>query len=155
MTSQSSKPGQKISPYSTELEDLIASAKADCHKGKSQLDRQDMSGFGEGCSGNEQLFWRCQIDLSGAPPMKGNWGSIAPPPHLSVQFNMPAAGIYEIVLLYTTAPDYCAFNVLVDGQMAAKVAGYAAKVAPKARSLGQHNLAVVTNSRLKSSALRL
>src|SRR5262249_41332224 len=51
---------------------------------------------------------------------------------------LPAEGTYEVILHYTVAPDYGMFRVFLEGQAAGDVDGYAASVAPKSRSLGQH-----------------
>jgi hypothetical protein len=104
----------------------------------NRLDNQDMSGFGQGWSGNAQLFWRCERGLPSN--VKPKFGSSSPNINLSVPFNVRAAGTYEIVLHYTTAPDYCSFIVFLDGQSSADIDGRASTVAPKYKSLGQHKL---------------
>lgn len=115
-------------PYSIEVEELISTAKASA----GQLSRQDMRGFGQGWSRDAQLFW-------GAPPPVDkpirNW------PHLTLMFNSPAAATYEIVLYYTSAPDYGTFRVFLQGEATADVDGYSPNVTPNSRSLGQKKLA--------------
>ena len=149
MTFQGS-PDQKVSPYSIEFENLRASSKAVCqpYEKLNSLERQDMSGFGQGWSGSTQLFWRCQLEYpTPFHPFQGliNIGEKVKqphiPPHLTVPFNVPKAGTYELVLHYTTAPDYWAFYVALDGQQVGdRIEGQSQTVAPKARSLGQYKL---------------
>ena len=90
-----------------------------------------MRGFGGGWSGSAQLFW-------GAPPPVDkpirNW------PHLAVWFEPPSANTYEVILHYTSAPDFGTFRVFLDGQPRADVDAYSPSVTPQNRSLGQHKL---------------
>ena len=113
--------------YSIEAEDLVSSAKAS----SGPVTRQDMKNFGRGWSGDAQLFW--------APPPPVD-RPIRSWPNLTMLFNPPSAGTYEVVLHYTSAPDFATFRVFLDGQQGADIDGYAPAVAPQERSLGQHNL---------------
>ena len=63
-----------------------------------RLDKQDMTGFGDGWSNNAQLFW-----------MGGQPGDI-----LQLSFDVPASGSYDIKARFTKAGDYGIFDVLVD-----------------------------------------
>ena len=94
------------------------------------MGRQDMRRFGQGWSGNAQLFW-------GAPPPVDqpirNW------PHLTLVFSAPP-GTYDVVLHYTSAPDFGTFRVFLDSQPAGDVNGYGPAVAPQIRSLGRRTL---------------
>jgi hypothetical protein len=90
-----------------------------------------MRGFGAGWSGGAQLFWVA------APPVDKpirNW------PHLRVWFGAPNADTYEVILHFTSAPDFGTFRVFLDGQPVADIDGYGPAVAPQARSLGQRTL---------------
>jgi hypothetical protein len=126
---------QRPPSTSIEIEDLAASAKASA----GRVDRQDMRGFGRGWSGNAQLFW-------GAPPPVDkpirNW------PHLSVSFAAPNAETYEVILHYTSAPDFATFRVFLDGQPVGDIDGYGPAVAPQTRGLGQHNLSAAKHELL-------
>ena len=119
--------GQRQSSISIELEDFVNSAKVS----GGQTSRQDMRGFGGGWSGSAQLFW-------GAPPPVDkpirNW------PHLAVWFEPPSTNTYEVILHYTSAPDFGTFRVFLDGQPQADVDVYSSAVTPQNRSLGQHKL---------------
>ena len=96
------------------------------------MSRQDMRSIGRGWSNNAQLFWIVPAPVD--RPIR-NW------PNLSLLFNAPAAGTYEIVLHYTKAPDYGTFRLFIDRQSSADIDGYAPTVVPEGRSLGQHKLA--------------
>ena len=119
--------GQRQSSISIELEDLAASARAS----GGRMDRQDMRGFGGGWSGGAQLFWGAPMPVD--KPIR-NW------PHLSVTFGAPAADTYDLILHYTSAPDFGTFRVFLDGQAVADIDGYGPGVAPQARGLGQRKL---------------
>lgn len=112
---------------SIEAEDLITSARASV----GQVTRQDMSGFGRGWSRNAQLFW--------APPLPAD-KPIRSWPSLTLSFNTSAAGTYELILHYTTAPDFAMFRVSVDRQQAVEIDAYSANVSLQSRSLGQQTL---------------
>jgi hypothetical protein len=114
-------------PYSIECEDWVSSAKVSA----GNLVRQEMGAFGKGWSGNAQLFWTPPPPVD--TPIR-NW------PHLTHLYTAPADGTYDVILHYTIAPDYGMFRVFIEGQAAGDVDGYAAAVAPKSRSLGQHKL---------------
>ena len=58
-----------------------------------QFDVQQMAGFGTGWGGDAQLFW-------GAPELTSDG------PRLTVGFDLPRAGIYDLVLFHTVAPDF-------------------------------------------------
>jgi hypothetical protein len=111
--------------YSIEAEDLINEARAS----NGQFNRQDMSNFGRGWGGNAQLLWRPQpaIDRS----IRNS--------NLTLSFNSPA-GLYELVLHYTSAPDFAMYRVFVGGQQAADIDAYSSGVSPQSRSLGQYTL---------------
>ena len=96
------------------------------------VSRQEMRDFGQGWSGNAQLFWSAPSPTD--KPIR-NW------PHLSLPFDAPAADTYEVILHCTAAPDFATFRVFIDGQPGADVDGYAPSVTPQERSLGQHKLA--------------
>jgi len=98
-----SASGQRQASISIEIEDLVPSAKPSA----GRVDRQDMRGFGAGWSGGAQLFWVA------APPVDKpirNW------PHLRVWFGAPNADTYEVILHFTSAPDFGTFRVFLDGQ---------------------------------------
>ncbi len=119
------RPGSPSSPI--EFEDLVGVARASA----GQVTRQDMQGFGRGWSRNAQLFW------SAPPPTDRpirNW------PHLSLWFNS-TEGTHDVVLHYTSAPDFGTFRVFVDGEAATDIDAYSSSVAPQTRSLGRRRLA--------------
>jgi hypothetical protein len=118
--------GRQSSSLSIELEDQVSTAKSSA----GPVTRQDMRPFGAGWSGNAQLFWRPPPPVD--QPTR-NW------PHLSLSFDAPG-GTYEVVLHYTSAPDFGTFRVFLDGKPAGDVDGYAQAVSPQRRSLGQHEL---------------
>jgi len=109
-----------------EFEDIVAAAKASA----GQVGRQDMRGFGPGWSGG-QLVWRAPAPANAEIR---NW------PSLTVPFNVPAEGTYELLLHHTVAPDFATFRVFLDGQQVADIDGYAPSVAPRTRTLGQRTL---------------
>jgi hypothetical protein len=112
---------------SIELENLVNAAKAS----GGQIVRQEMQGFGQGWSGGAQLFWRAPAPADA--PIR-NW------PHLSVSFAAPGANAYEVILQYTSAPDFGKFRVFLDGQAVADIDAYGPTVAPQTRGLGQLKL---------------
>jgi hypothetical protein len=58
-----------------------------------------------------------------------------------VPFNVPTTGTYDLVLHYTTAPDYWAFYVSIDGEdVRDRLEGQSQTVTPKSKSLGQYKL---------------
>lgn len=76
---------------------------------------QPMSGFGDGWSGNAQLFW----------------GGAAPGSTLDLTIDIGEEGIYEVELHLTRAPDFGRMRFQVDGNNSAEVFdGYAPTVAP-------------------------
>jgi hypothetical protein len=87
-----------------------------------------MAGFGSGWGGNAQLFWR--------PPAPA-----ASKPHLLTEFMVPGAGTFELVLYYTTAPDFGRFTVYIDGSKPKQQDGYGPQVALRQVVLGRYTLA--------------
>jgi hypothetical protein len=119
--------GQRQTSTSIEIEDLMNSAKVSA----GPTSRQNMQGFGPGWSGNAQLFWRAPAPVD--KPIR-NW------PHLAVWFTPPSANTFEVILHYTSAPDFGTFRVFLDGQPRADVDAYSTSVTTGDRSLGQHKL---------------
>ena len=119
--------GEGQASTSIEIEDLMNSAKVS----DGPTSRQDMRGFGRGWSGNAQLFWRAPAPVD--KPIR-NW------PHLAVWFAPPSAKTFEVILHYTSAPDFGTFRVFLDGQPRADVDAYSPTVTTADRSLGQHTL---------------
>lgn len=113
-----------IAPLVIEAESLIATAVAS----GGQMVRQEMAGFGTGWGGNAQLFWR--------PPTPA--GS---KPHMLTEFELSAAGTYDLILHYTTAPDFGQFTVYIDGSNPSLQDGYGPEVALRQVSLGRYPLA--------------
>jgi hypothetical protein len=113
-----------LAPLVVEAESLIATAVAS----GGQMVRQEMAGFGTGWGGNAQLFWR--------PPTAA--GS---KPHLLTEFEVSAAGTYDLILHYTTAPDFGQFTVYIDGSNPSLQDGYGPEVALHQASLGRYPLA--------------
>jgi hypothetical protein len=107
-----------------EAESLIATASVS----GGQMVRQEMAGFGAGWGGNAQLFWR--------PPAPA--GS---KPRLLTEFALPGAGTYDLVLYYTTAPDFGQFTVYIDGTNSTKHDGYGSQVGLRQALLGRYQLA--------------
>lgn len=92
-----------------------------------QILRQDMTGFGSGWGGNAQLFWR--------PPAPAG-----DKPYLITEFELKATGTYDLVLHYTTAPDFGQFTVYIDGTHATKHDGYGSQVGLRQALLGRYPL---------------
>lgn len=90
--------------------------------------RQEMAGFGSGWGDNAQLFWRPQTTAGSKP-------------HLLTEFALPAAGTYDLMLYYTTAPDFGQFTVFVDGRQSAELNGYGPQVALGQSAIGRFRLA--------------
>jgi hypothetical protein len=114
---------QRQSTISIELEDFTGAAKIS----GGRTARQDMGGFGPGWSRNAQLFWSAPTP---ADRPTRNW------PHLAVHFTVPPPASYEVILHYTSAPDFGTFRVFLDGQPKADIDAYSAGVAPQMRALG-------------------
>ena len=94
-----------------EAEDLVGAGKAIVSAGS--VTAQPMAGFGQGWSGNAQLFW------GGGQP-----GAV-----LDLILDIPAEGIYEVELHMTRAPDFARLRIQVDGKYAAeRFDGYARSV---------------------------
>lgn len=135
LAEQQSGASQPIpTTYSIECEDLVGSAELGKFIGPlvqpGKVVSQQMGSFGQGWSGNAQLIWYGQVPAKFPKQVS---------PTLFLSFNAPAPGTYEIVLHYTTAPDYGTFDVFLDGEKkAGNIVGYSAKVAPKAKSLGNY-----------------
>jgi hypothetical protein len=111
-------------PLVIEAESLIGTAVASA----GQIIRQDMAGFGSKWGGDAQLFWR--------PPAPA-----ASKPQLRTVLRVPAAGTYELVLFYTTAPDFGQFTVYIDGSKPKLQDGYGPQVALRQAVLGRYTLA--------------
>jgi hypothetical protein len=114
------------SPISIELEDRATDAKVS----GGSVSRQDMRPFGAGWSGDAQLFWGAPAPVD--QPIR-NW------PHLTLHIDAPP-GTYEVILHYTSAPDFGTFRVFLEGQPAGDIDGYGATVSPKVRDLGARKL---------------
>ncbi|MDH5500000.1 MAG: hypothetical protein OEY72_02740, partial [Gammaproteobacteria bacterium] len=113
-----------IAPLVVEAESLIATAAVSA----GQMIRQDMSGFGAAWGGNAQLFWR--------PP-----APVGSKPHMLTEFIVSNAGTYDLVLFYTTAPDFGRFTVYIDGSHPSQQDGYNPQVALRQVLLGRYPLA--------------
>ncbi len=123
----SASPAAVSAPLVVELETLAASA----GPSGGDLVVQPMASFGQGWGANAQLFWRPPTPVH--EPIRNY-------PHLSMLFNVPAAGDYELTLQHTLAPDYGRFTVLVAGRKAADVDGYGTAVKVSRRALGRFRL---------------
>lgn len=86
--------------------------------------KQDMTPFGQGWSGNAQLFW-------GAP---------GPNAELRFQINVPEAKTYAVALFYTQAPDFGMVAIFLDGKRIGSYNGYASSVKVGKSDLRQHAL---------------
>ena len=75
---------------------------------------QPMSAFGQGWSGNAQLFW------GGGQP-----GAV-----LDLTLDFPTRAMFEVELHMTRAPDYGQLKIEVDGKNASQFDGYAPTVVP-------------------------
>ena len=102
--------------------DLLAVAE---HR-RVSVSPQDMDGFGRGWTGDRQLF--CDFQPTGV---------------LTLEFQAPATGDYEVLLFATRAPDFGRFRIYVDDAAVGVLEGWAPIVAPTGRvSLGRHRLPV-------------
>ncbi len=79
-----------------------------------------MRSFGADWSGGAQLFWRARSPLSapGMQPIRST---------LELPLAVPAAGVYDLTLHYTAAPDYGSFSLTV-GETRTRIDGYAPAV---------------------------
>lgn len=125
-----------------EGEALIRSGKAIARGGI--VTAQPMSDFGQGWSGNSQLFW------TGGQP-----GAV-----LDLDLDVATAGQYTIELGLTRAPDYAELQFEVDGRRAGSIFnGYAPNVAPSGPinigafdlSAGIHKLSVKITGKDRNS----
>ncbi len=107
-----------------EIESLAATATASA----GRFGVQQMAGFGPGWGGDAQLFW-------GAPAPAGDG------PRLTLRFELPQAGAYDLVLFHTVAPDFGRFTLFLDGSPSSDVDGYHSSVAISRSVLGRHQLA--------------
>jgi len=115
---------QQTEPVDVEAETLLAAGKVQLRGGRAVM--QPMAGFGQGWSGDAQLFWA-----------GGAVGAT-----LDFLVEVPRAATYEVELYLTRAPDYGSLQMEVDGQRsAAGFDGYAPGVMPPAAiSLGSYTL---------------
>ena len=120
----SGSTGRNNAAIVLEAESLIATAVVSA----GQMVRQEMAGFGTGWGGNAQLFWR--------PPLPA--GS---KPNLLTEFVLSSTGTYDLMLYYTTAPDFGQFIVYIDGSNPTSLDGYGPRVALRQSSLGRYQLA--------------
>jgi hypothetical protein len=106
-----------------EVEDFVTSAQ----HSNGTVAKQEMRAFGQGWSG-AQLFWRPILK----PPL---------PSVLTFTIRVPAAGVYNIALRHTVAPDYGKFSVEIEGAgVLGSVNGYAKAVEPRTTTLEPHSL---------------
>lgn len=91
---------------------------------------QEMAPFGSGWSGGAQLFW--------TPKEPGAL--------LRLELDVDRAGLYEIVLSHTTAPDYGLVAVRIDETEASGFDGYAPGVARAVLELGTRRLEAGTHT---------
>ena len=124
-------PARAPAPLVVELESLAAVPSA----GEAVV--QPMAGFGPGWGNDAQLFWRPPAPVQ--EPIRSY-------PHLSLLFDVPLAGDYDLTLQHTLAPDYGQFTVLVAGRKAADVDGYGPAVQVARRALGRSRLTAGANS---------
>ncbi len=117
----SAATAQSTVPVVMEGEALIGTAQAS----DGQFARQEMAGFGADWSGNAQLFW----------------GARQPGAQLRLNLNLPAAGLYEVRVFLTVAPDFGIAEIMLAGQGLVSFDGYNDRVALREATLGKLQLA--------------
>lgn len=88
--------------------------------------RQEMGGFDGRWGDHAQIFWR-----AGMPRHEPT----AVYPSLELPVVVAAAGRYDLTLHYTAAPDYGSYNVLIGGELRAKINGYAPSVTRRSQKM--------------------
>jgi len=106
-------------PFVIEGEALLGTAQAM----GGQMVRQEMAGFGSAWSGNAQLFW----------------GARQPGAELRLHPDLPAAGLYEVKLFLTVAPDFGTAEIEL-GDHVLNFDGYHGSVSLREETLGQLDL---------------
>jgi hypothetical protein len=122
-----------VESYLIECEFLKSSATVGISGGELTIQE------GVGWSHNAQLFW------AAPKPMPSPFNLGFQDVTLTLRFNVPAAGTYEIILHYTKAPDYGTVRVSLDGHDVYSYEGYDSKVTLHADSLGVQTLASGTH----------
>jgi hypothetical protein len=114
LTTQTSRAQRRDHAAGTvyEGETFLTSGKVTVSGGNLMV--QPMSAFGQGWSGDAQLFWG-----------GGQSGAV-----LDLTLDVPTRAMYEVELHMTRAPDYGRLKIQVDGKNAAQFDGYAPAVAP-------------------------
>jgi hypothetical protein len=112
---------QTTAPVVVEGEALLGTAQAS----DGQVLRQEMTGFGNGWSGNAQMFW----------------GVRQPGAQLRLNPILPSAGLYEVRVFFTVAPDFGIAEISLGGQGLISFDGHNNSVALREANLGQLQLA--------------
>ena len=115
-------------PQSVEGESLVASAQTS----GGELIVQDMSQFGTSWSGGSQLAW--------SPGQIGAQLRLAPA--------VAAAGRYQVIVVWTQAPDYGNLQVSLDGAPVVPLDGYAPAIGRQRRLRPPFDLAAGTHELL-------
>lgn len=114
-------------PVRIEGESLVGSVAASA----GPVAAQDMAVFGNGWSGNAQLFWQPPDPVD--TPIR-NW------PHLTFGVDVAQDGTYALAIRHTRAPDYGDVRVFVRGAPVADLSGHAASVQAVRVEAGQVKL---------------
>jgi hypothetical protein len=116
----------------TQAEALLSRAKVRA----GPIDVQDMHGFGPQWGGGAQLLWRPPAPVD--KPIR-DW------PFLQLPLEVAQAGLYDVTLYLTGAPDYGRVRVFLRGQPVGDYAGYAPGVSLRSFNLGPQKLVAGSN----------
>lgn len=107
--------------------------------------RQEMGGFEGRWGEHAQIFWRA------AAPRHDPTAVYA---SLELPVGVAETGRYDVTLHYTAAPDYGSYNVLIGGELRARINGYAPTVTRRSQKIenvllraGDNQLIVVVHGR--------
>ncbi len=109
-------------PIVIEIESLSRTARATA----GAVSVQNMSSFGPNWSGGAHLFWR--------PHDPGRRGERAS--RLTLTFDVAEAGVYQVMLYSTQAPDYGDARISINGGEAREVVGFSPSVRRTRSALG-------------------
>jgi hypothetical protein len=116
-----------------EAEALLPNARV---SGGGSVSKQSMKSFGAGWGGDAQLVWHAARSVGPFPLVK-----LVGPRRLTLRFNVPRPGTYQILLEHTVASDYANARLSLDGTFRAELRGYAPAVGHRTLSLGRAPLA--------------
>jgi hypothetical protein len=144
--------GSPLATLTIEAEALLPSARV---AGGGAVSRQSMKSFGGGWGGDAQLFWQVTRSMGPFSLPKPFSGSR----RLTLRFDVPRPGTYQVLLEHTVAADYANARVSLDGKPRGELRGYAPTIGHRTLSLGisplgagSHELAIEVIGRDKASS---